>query len=154
MLGTGISRSVYRDRNNDKRWDVSKINGLMGQKEPDKLTMMDGVGFSLSKNEDNFGFSFTDTISQNVMFDNSKRSLIMTDKYLEIGFVLPSKTLFGLGQHNSEFLLTEGDWTMFNRDQPGSPEAKGDGTGHLYGTHPFLMRNDTVNRKNSLTAIL
>ena len=53
--------------------------------------------------------------------------------------MLPTQTLFGLGQHNAKFLLDEGRWTMFNRDQPGSPEHEEDGKQHLYGTHPFLM---------------
>lgn len=53
VLGTGISRSVFQDKNNNKRWDPSKIRGMMGEKGVDTLTMMDGVGFSTT-NEGNF----------------------------------------------------------------------------------------------------
>lgn len=117
----------------------------MGDKQPDKLTMMDGVGFSTT-NDENFGFMFKDTINQSPFFDTTKRSLIYTDKYLEMGFTVPTQTLFGLGQHNAKFLLSEGEWTMFNRDQPGSPVAEGKGNEHLYGTHPFLMMKTNDNR--------
>lgn len=145
VLGPGVSRSVFRDKDDPKRWEVTKLKGFMGEKEPDKLTMLDGVGFSKTDDE-NFSFEFTDTISKSVLFDTSKRSLIYTDKYLEIGFTLPTQVLFGLGQHNAKFLLNEGNWTMFNRDQPGSPVAKGEGRQHLYGTHPFLMAKTTDNK--------
>ena len=146
VLGTGISRSVYRDRNDEKRWDPSRIPGLLGEKDVDVLTMMDGVGFTMSNDTQNFDFKFVDPLSKDATIDNSKRSLIFTDKYLEIGFTLPSHILFGLGQHNSEFILNEGEYTMFNRDQPGSPEAKGEGNEHLYGTHPFVMAKTKDNK--------
>ena len=58
---------------------------------------------------------------------------------------LPTQVLFGLGQHNAKFLLTEGLWTMFNRDQPGSPVETGKGDKQLYGTHPFIMGKITNN---------
>ena len=38
VLGTGISRSVYRDRNDEKRWDPSRIPGLLGEKDVDGAT--------------------------------------------------------------------------------------------------------------------
>lgn len=150
VLGTGVSRSVFRDLDNEARWDVTKIPGFMGERSADKLTMLDGVGFQ-NTNEDNFGFMLKDSIADVPIFDSTKRSLIMTDKYLEIGFTLPTQILFGLGQHNSKFLLSEGDWTMFNRDQPGSPPANGGGEDMLYGTHPFLM---VKTRDNKFAGIL
>jgi alpha-glucosidase (family GH31 glycosyl hydrolase) len=147
VLGAGISRSTFRDKDNEKRWDVAKVPGMMGDKDVDVLTMMDGVGFSIPENNpDNFGFVYKDPVSKTSLFDTSRRSFIYTDKYLEMGFVIPSQTLFGLGQHNSKFLLSEGDWTMFNRDQPGSPVAEGEGKQHLYGTHPFLMFKTNDNK--------
>lgn len=118
---------------------------MMGEKEVDMLTMMDGVGFSIT-NMENFGFKYTDVISKTPLFDTTKRSLIYTDKYLEIGFVLLTQTLFGLGQHNAKFLLDEGKWTMFNRDQPGSPKHEKNGKQHLYGTHPFMMFKTNDNK--------
>jgi lysosomal alpha-glucosidase len=138
VIGANMGRAVYRDRENDQAWDVSKLPGFLGEKNPDGLFMMDSIGFT-EGHESNFGFAFEDIVSQKTLFDSRKRRLVVSDKYLEVGFVLPSQVLFGLGQHNSKFLLTEGKWTMFNRDQPGSPIAEADGNAHLYGTHPFLM---------------
>ena len=59
---------------------------------------------------------------------------------------LPTQVLFGLGQHNAKFLLTEGLWTMFNRDKLGNSVANDCSKNHLYGSHPFLM-DKTANKK-------
>ena len=38
-----------------------------------------------------------------------------------------------------DFEVHEGNFTVFNRDHPMSPEADGDGMENLYGSHPFVM---------------
>ncbi|CAI2383231.1 unnamed protein product [Moneuplotes crassus] len=145
VLGTGISRSFFWDTNNPHRWNPAHVDGFLGDIGEDELSMLDGVGFETT-DETNFGFKLTDVVSNKPVFDSTKRPLIFTDKYLEIGFTLPTQTLFGLGQHNSKFLLSEGEWTMWNRDQPGSPKAEGEGKQQLYGTHPFLMFKTSDNK--------
>ena len=145
VLDAKIARTVFRDRGNDNRWDLTKVPGFMGQRNPDAMSQFEVIGFK-ETSEENFSFSMKDFQTGETIFDTTKRSLIMSDKYLEIGFVLPSQILFGLGQHNSQFLLTEGNWTMFNRDRSGSPVATGKGSQQTYGTHPFLM-SKTQNNK-------
>jgi len=138
VLDAKIARTVFRDRDNERRWDLTKLPGFMNERGPDAMSQIEVIGFE-NTNEENFSFSMKDFQTGDIVFDTSKRALVMSDKYLEIGYVLPSQILFGLGQHNSKFLLSEGNWTMFNRDRSGSPVADGEGNKQTYGTHPFLM---------------
>lgn len=60
-------------------------------------------------------------------------------------FKLPTQHLFGFGERNHEFKLSEGSWTMWASGQQPSYD---DGTGfkQSYGVHPFLLvkaRNST-----------
>lgn len=144
-VSPGVMRTKFTDPD-QKRWDLNKVDGFMGNRDPDALTMLESLGFEQNTASDSFEFLLKDPVSDNVIFDTNKRSLIFSDKYIEIGMTLPTQVLFGLGQHNAKFLLTEGIWTMFNRDQPGSPVATGKGDEQLYGTHPFLMGKTTDNK--------
>jgi alpha-glucosidase (family GH31 glycosyl hydrolase) len=158
VLDTKVARTVFRDRDNDSRWDLTKLEGSLnrnsfkskakGVKDESLsffMSQIEVIGFNMTSDSD-FSFSMSDFQTGETIFDTTKRSLIMTDKYLEIGYVFPTQILFGLGQHNSKFLLTEGNWTMFNRDRSGSPIAHGEGSKQTYGTHPFLMCK-TANNK-------
>ena len=138
VLGAKVGRTVFRDINNPDRWELTKVPGFMEDRSPDAMSQLEVLGFETGK-KDKFEFKMTDFETDEVVFDSIDRSLIMTDKYLEIGFRLPSTILFGLGQHNAKFLLKEGNWTMWNRDRNGSPVATGQGNNQTYGTHPFLM---------------
>ena len=140
MISTGIMRTTFKDKDNPNRWNVNNIPGFLEDKKPDVLTKMSSAGYApMIKIGEEFSFKLTDPTSNKDIFDTTNRALIFTDKYIEYGFTVPTQVLFGIGQHNSKFLLQEGRWTIFNRDQPYSPEAKGKGKQQLYGTHPFLM---------------
>ena len=145
ILGTKTARIQFRDKDNEKRWDVTKIPGFMGTKYPDVMSQIEMFGFKQT-NDENFSFSIKDFANDEVVFDTTNKTFIMSDKFQEIGFTLPSQILFGLGQHNSKFLLSEGNWTMFNRDRSGSSSSTGDGKNNIYGSHPFLM-SKTKNNK-------
>ena len=147
MISGGVMRTTCKDVDDPNRWNVINVPGFLQDRNPDPLTQLNSVGFTPpSSNGGDFTLKLTDPVSGKSMFDTNKRAMIFTDKYIEFGMVLPTQTLFGLGQHNAKFLLQEGNWTMFNRDQPGSPEAKGEGKQHLYGSHPFLMVKTADNK--------
>ena len=140
MVSTGIMRTTFKDKDNPNRWNVNNIPGLLEDKKPDVNIKLDSVRFApVTQKGKEFSFKLTDPTSKKIIFDTTNRTLVFTDKYIEYGFVVPTQVLFGIGQHNAKFLLQEGNWTMLNKDIPGSPEAKGEGKQHLYGTHPFLM---------------
>lgn len=145
VLDAKIARTVFRDTENEKRWDMTRAPGFMNERGPDVMSQIEVAGFKLN-NESEFSFMMKDFVTDEVLFDTSKRSLILSDKYLEIGFVLPTQILFGLGQHNSEFLLSEGNWSMFNRDRNESIVANGKGNQQTSGTHPFLMAKTNNNK--------
>jgi len=144
-IDSKIGRTVFRDKNNPNRWDLTKVPGLMGERGPDPFSQIEVLGFE-QKSENKLDYTMKDFSTQEVLFDTSSRALVMTDKYLEIGIRIPSQIIFGLGQHNAKFLLSEGNWTMWNRDRNGSPIASGQGDTQSYGTHPFLMAKTTSNK--------
>lgn len=61
--------------------------------------------------------------------------LVFADQFLQLGSVLATDHLYGLGEHRSRFKLST-NWTklvMWTRDQPPMPNA------NLYGDHPFYL---------------
>ena len=145
ILGTKTARIQFKDKDNEKRWDATKIPGFLGTKYPDVMSQIEMFGFKQT-NEENFSFSIKDFANDEIVLDTTNKTFIMSDKFQEIGFILPSQILFGLGQSNSKFLLTEGNWTMFNRDRSGNPTASGNGKDNTYGSHPFLMWKTNKNK--------
>ena len=144
MVSGGVMRITFKDKDDPNRWNLNNIPGFMEDQTPDPYTQLDSVGFEQIKQDDGeFAFKLTDQVSGKDMFDTSKRALIFTDKYIEFGVTLPTKILFGLGQHNAKFLLQEGNWTMFNSDNGDYGIEDGEGIHQLYGTHPFLMTKTT-----------
>lgn len=57
----------------------------------------------------------------NFSFDSSKLpNMIFADQFLQLSSILPSKLIYGIGEHRSTFLLST-EWqrfTSFNHDQP------------------------------------
>ena len=147
MISSGIMRTTCKDADNPNRWNVNNIPGFLEDKQPDVMTQLESARFDpITEIGKKFSFKLTDPISNKFLFDTTNRALIFTDKYIEYGFVVPTQILFGIGQHNSKFLLQEGRWTMLNKDHPGSRIAKGEGKEPLYGTHPFLMTKTEDNK--------
>jgi hypothetical protein len=56
------------------------------------------VGFETSS--DPFSFSFSNIYTKKTILTTEKRKLFISDKFSEIGFVLPSQRCYGLGQRN------------------------------------------------------
>lgn len=138
VIDWGVGRVTITDANDTNRWTVNKAGMLDENKlKPDGMLLLESLGFEYQT--DPFNFRFRRDVSDDVYFDNYKRSIIFMNKYLEIGFTLPTQDLVGIGQQNRDLEIKEGNYTVFNRDQPGSPEAMGDGNSHLYGSHPFIM---------------
>ncbi|KFM64855.1 Maltase-glucoamylase, intestinal, partial [Stegodyphus mimosarum] len=66
----------------------------------------------------------------------------MSEKYLQIASYLPSKNIYGLGEHVHETFrhsLNYVSWPLFSRDRPPMGGQK-----NLYGVHPFYtcLEND------------
>ena len=66
--------------------------------------------------------------------------MVISEKFSEIGFVLPTKRIFGLGQRNSKFQLTNGTYTLFSTSaEKGLPTDNGEGRFGGPHVHPFLL---------------
>ena len=66
----------------------------------------------------------------------SAGALIFSDQFLQISSTLPTKFVYGLGEHRKPF-LKDVNWKQFsfwNADQ-----WPRDGATNLYGSHPFYL---------------
>jgi len=63
---------------------------------------------------------------------------VFSDKYIQLDLQLPSQKIYGLGERNREFTLTEGTWTMWANGQE-TPHDDGTGMKQTYGVHPFAL---------------
>ncbi|GMT14982.1 hypothetical protein PFISCL1PPCAC_6279 [Pristionchus fissidentatus] len=75
------------------------------------------------------------------LFDTSIGGLIFADKFIQIATSLPSKNMYGWGEHIHQEIKHDftryTSWGMFARDEP--PNSQGLDTKNLYGVHPFYM---------------
>ncbi len=96
------------------------------------------VGFETSS--DPFSFSFSNIYTKKTILTTEKRKLFISDKFSEIGFVLPSQRCYGLGQRNGQFVVDQGTYTLHSRFRERGVEAD-DGLGDKNGNHiqPFIM---------------
>ncbi|GFX40890.1 sucrase-isomaltase, intestinal [Trichonephila clavipes] len=82
-----------------------------------------------------FSFKIIRKEDNSVIWDTSIGGLVLSDKFLQISSYLPSRNIYGLGEHTHETLRHDLDyktWPMFARDR--FPEG---GQINLYGVHPY-----------------
>jgi hypothetical protein len=101
------------------------------------LKTLKDVGLSIET--ERFTFTLKDKNGAEVL-STDKRKFVVSEKFTEIGFRLPTKRLFGLGQHNSQFMLKNGTYTlwaqgMLNGIKPDFAQGGVSGS-HI---HPFLV---------------
>uniref|UniRef100_A0A0K0EVM1 Maltase n=1 Tax=Strongyloides venezuelensis TaxID=75913 RepID=A0A0K0EVM1_STRVS len=88
-----------------------------------------------------FNFVIKRASNQRTLFDTSIGGLLFSDQYIQLSAYLPSKRLFGIGEHIHHTLQHDlskyTTWPMLARDQP--PNSKNPNQNNLYGVHPFYM---------------
>ena len=67
-----------------------------------------------------FSMSFGNIYSKNTILSTKNRKLFVSDKFSEMGFILPTRRCFGLGQRNGQFLLQPGAYDLHARGRDGS----------------------------------
>ncbi|CAG0918268.1 unnamed protein product [Notodromas monacha] len=94
-----------------------------------------------------FGFRVIRKDNGQVVFDTKDvGSLIFADQMLQLSSKLPSSYIYGLGEHQDNFLLST-NWrkfTLFNHDR--LPQEKL----NLYGSHPFYLSMENTGRSNGV----
>ncbi|XP_053132268.1 lysosomal alpha-glucosidase-like [Hemicordylus capensis] len=96
--------------------------------------------YAVEFSKEPFGLIVTRRASGTVLLNTTVAPFFFADQFLQISTVLPSKFLYGLGEHRSNFLhdLEWNTLTFWARDVPPTESY------NLYGVHPFylLMEND------------
>ncbi|GFQ97998.1 sucrase-isomaltase, intestinal, partial [Trichonephila clavata] len=138
-----VIRVKFKDGQNE-RYEVPAQKDfplLQGEKHMDPDSMKYIVKATDKSNI--FSFKIIRKEDNSVLWDTSIGGLVLSDKFLQISSYLPSKNIYGLGEHTHETLRHDLDyktWPMFARDR--FPEG---GPINLYGVHPYY----TCLEKNS-----
>lgn len=107
--------------------------------KPSRLTDISDCDYTVSYVKEPFGLIVRRKSTNTIIFNSAKAApLIFADQYIQIGTVLASKYLYGLGEHQDKFLI-DINWTsrgFWARDQ--APRVNT----NLYGVHPFYMNID------------
>ena len=94
------------------------------------------AGFQFSQNP--FGWYQQLPGADTPIFDTRGHALLMYDKFIEITWDFATDNIFGLGERIHPLNLGNGTYTMWNSPQTHTQD-KGNGTGNLYGSHPFYL---------------
>ena len=84
-----VFRVTLTDRNDASRWRLDDEQYLTGKKNFHEHLTLDSVGFSFSDQPFSMKFNSTKTDDE-ILISTEERTLVMFDKYLEIGFRITS----------------------------------------------------------------
>lgn len=121
--------------NDSQRWEPSY--DVVGYRGNDPNQRLDMSNFDLQLNP--FGFSIGSTYTDETLISTKGETVYLMDKYMQADFQLPSQRIYGLGERNREFALSQGTWTMW---ASGADKVYDDGQGGFkqgYGVHPFAL---------------
>ncbi|CAI6349419.1 unnamed protein product [Macrosiphum euphorbiae] len=86
--------------------------------------------------DDKVGFAVLRKIDNLTIFDSRNiGGFIYSDQFIQLSALLPTKYIYGLGEHRSSLML-DMNWktyTFFNHDSPPTNDMNG------YGSHPFYL---------------
>jgi alpha-glucosidase (family GH31 glycosyl hydrolase) len=96
------------------------------------------IGFEVTPPSEKFSFRIFDRHTQLELINTKDEDFLAMSHYMQIGFKLPTRRLFGFGERTRDFQLSEGTYSIYsamNDDvvDDGQPGKEG------MGQHPFLM---------------
>jgi hypothetical protein len=100
------------------------------------------LGMQMSKQNEPFYFSLTNPFNGESVMTTKNRKFVVQEKYSEMGMVLPTSRLFGLGTSNRQFMLqTDSTYTLWSKGMQNDsmPEDIGLGGTHGSQVHPFIL---------------
>lgn len=118
-----------------KRWEVPDT--LLGNMDDNYGMRLEWANFKTSKSP--AGFKMSNPLGSKVDYLSTiNRNFVFSDKYLEMGFLLQSQTIFGFGQRHRTFELNPGNYSSW---ADGRENIHDDGSlgNNLYGDHPFVL---------------
>ena len=118
----------------ESRWEVP--DSLFGKTRDDYGMRHAWNRFKLSNNTNMEFASIKDASDKYISTQDT--SLIFTEYYLEMGFVIESQNIFGFGERMREFELTPGNYSSWSNGRDNHYD-KGEEGNHSYGDHPFVL---------------
>ena len=143
MVDMKIARLRLTDKDDADRYYVPHEFVKLPYHNPDMRLDMSGHTLIRkdSKTPSPFAFAFIDnTDDKNVFLTTEGKSLIFSDKYIQMDFELPSRHCYGFGERQQQFELPEGAWGMWSTGSTDQSRLDpGLGRGGSFGVHPFMM---------------
>lgn len=117
-----------------ERWTVP--DEILERNECNKALRLSFGGFSVD--ESPFGFTLRNPAKDSFWLSTKDRNLVLSDKYIEIGFEVHSQNIFGWGERTRDFKLIDGEYTSWatSRDNGNDPGKRGYGK---HGDYPFVL---------------
>ena len=123
MVDQTVARLKLTDNDNADRYYVPPE--FVNLPKTGQDLRLDNVGLTLVRKDTTqsspLAFAFVDnTNPDNVMLTTEGQSLIFSDKYIQMDFLLPTQHCYGFGERQQQFKLPEGAWGMWssgNTDQ-------------------------------------
>lgn len=142
MIDFKVARFELTDADSDR---FSIPDEFVNRPDANKNMRMEMVGHYFKGTEKNknqpFGFHFFDNVRPDSLYVSTEnQSLIFSDKYIQMDFLIPSNQVYGFGERLTSFHLGQGAWGMWANgvtDQANLDTARG--RGGQYGVHPFLL---------------
>jgi alpha-glucosidase (family GH31 glycosyl hydrolase) len=137
QLAYTMTHLYIKDADNNDRYEPPRDYVRYQDYEADMR--LDFVGLKVKN--DTFAFSFSDERNDpaETLITTENQALLVMDKYIQMDLKLPSQRIFGLGERNREFRLTEGTWTMWAQQGAEPKYDNGTGGDQTYGVHPFAL---------------
>ncbi|KAM7452410.1 hypothetical protein ABFA07_000090 [Porites harrisoni] len=129
-------RFETRERLHFKIYDPNNKRYEVPIQTPTVSTQATELDYDVNVNTFPFGISVKRKSTNTVIFNSIVGGMVFEDQFIQLSSLLPSGTLYGLGEHVDPLLL-DVKWTrgtLFARDQ-GTPE----GLSNLYGVFPYYI---------------
>ena len=115
MIDFKVARFELTDADSDR---FSIPDEFVNRPDANKNMRLEMVGHSFKGTEKNrnqpFGFNFFDNVRpDNLYVDTVGQSLIFSDKYIQMDFLIPSNQVYGFGERLTSFHLGQGAWGMW-----------------------------------------
>ena len=135
-IGQSDAKTAYVRLTDAVNQRYSPPSDVVNKPTAQQTMKLDMCGFELFTQP--FAFRFTSSRDGSEYLSTFNQSFVMMDKYMQLDMKLPSRRIYGFGERNREFTLSEGTWTMWANGQE-TPYDDGTGGKQVYGVHPFAL---------------
>lgn len=80
------------------------------------------------------------------LFNLGLGSFLLSESYKEIGVIVPRDQIYGIGERDGKFQLSDGNYTLWARSFPSEPLQNGNSPKKGYGYQPIYLQRDASNQ--------